>query len=183
MSNEEHIKLLIPEMRPLVQKFLSLASYNGFDIRITSSYRSFDEQAALYMQGRGLSGPVVTNAKPGQSSHNYGLAIDVVDRKKGYDIDWKKLGKIGKQAGLKWGGDWWRFIDRPHFYHPLTRKYMSFIKKWDGKFILDVDNAGEVYYVYKGQRHYISPNESLEEFAKKFATGFNSENINKIPKA
>jgi len=184
MTNEEHIDTLYIEMQQLVRYFLGISKENGFDLRITSSYRSFDEQASLYVQGRGLPGSVVTNAKPGESSHNYGLSVDVVDRKSGYNIDWKELGKIGKQSGLKWGGDWWKFIDRPHFYHPLTNKYMSFIKKWEGKFVQWIDGGnGEVYYVNKGQRHYVSPDESLEEFAKKFATGFNEENILRIPKS
>lgn len=35
-----------------------------------------EEQASLYAQGRDKPGLVVTNAKPGLSFHNYGLATD-----------------------------------------------------------------------------------------------------------
>jgi peptidoglycan L-alanyl-D-glutamate endopeptidase CwlK len=29
---------------------------------------------------------------------------------------WTTLGKIGKNLGLKWGGDWIKPVDKPHFY-------------------------------------------------------------------
>ena len=58
----------------------------GFTVQISAGYRSLEEQATLYGQGRvysyngknysNLAKPNVTNAKPGQSYHNYGLAID-----------------------------------------------------------------------------------------------------------
>lgn len=57
----------------------------------------------------------------------------------------------------------------------------EFIKKWNGKFILDVDDLGKVYYVHEGARHYVSPTENLEGFAKKFATGFKHKDVLKIP--
>jgi hypothetical protein len=38
--------------------------------------RTFAEQDALYAQGRTRKGLRVTNAKGGQSYHNYGLAAD-----------------------------------------------------------------------------------------------------------
>lgn len=47
-------------------------------VQITSGYRSFAEQNKLYAQGRTAPGKIVTNAKGGQSNHNYGLAIDYV---------------------------------------------------------------------------------------------------------
>jgi peptidoglycan L-alanyl-D-glutamate endopeptidase CwlK len=45
---------------------------------LTSGYRSKKEQNELYAQGRSKPGQVVTNAKAGQSYHNYGLAVDFV---------------------------------------------------------------------------------------------------------
>ena len=45
---------------------------------IVSGYRSSAEQNALYAQGRTTAGPIVTNAKGGQSAHNVGMAIDFV---------------------------------------------------------------------------------------------------------
>ena len=40
-------------------------------------FRTFALQDALYAQGRTTPGAIVTNAKGGQSPHNYGLAVDV----------------------------------------------------------------------------------------------------------
>lgn len=58
---------------------------------LTCTYRDNTEQAELYAQGRttGKLGKIVTNAKPGQSPHNYkpALAFDIAF-KKGTKIDW-----------------------------------------------------------------------------------------------
>lgn len=109
------IKDLVPMMQPLVKSFLAKAKDRGFDLRITSGYRSLEEQAELYAQGRTKPGSIVTNAKPGQSNHNHRRAIDVVDRKNGYNIDWPTIGSLGESCGLSWGGRWRRFVDKPHF--------------------------------------------------------------------
>ncbi|MDA7028670.1 M15 family metallopeptidase, partial [Bacillus sp. CLL-7-23] len=50
----------------------------GIYVQMTSGYRSFAEQNKLYAKGRTASGKIVTNAKAGQSNHNYGLAVDYV---------------------------------------------------------------------------------------------------------
>lgn len=58
---------------------------------LTCTYRDNTEQSELYAQGRttGKLGKIVTNAKPGQSPHNYkpALAFDIAF-KKGTKIDW-----------------------------------------------------------------------------------------------
>lgn len=62
--------------------------YYGLAATVTSGYRSNQEQAALYSQGRTPeevanrvhkhgTGGSVTDAPPGYSAHNYGLAIDI----------------------------------------------------------------------------------------------------------
>lgn len=110
----------IPQaMLPLVEKamnlFIAKAGTQGFSLRVTSGWRSFEEQDRLYAQGRTTEGKIVTNAKGGQSLHNYGCAFDVADKLKGYNIDWEKVGKIGESVGLEWGGRWPSFVDGPHF--------------------------------------------------------------------
>jgi uncharacterized protein YcbK (DUF882 family) len=60
----------------------------GVELRIVSGFRSLQEQEALYAQGRTSAeirervhkqgrGGAVTDAPPGQSAHNYGLAVDL----------------------------------------------------------------------------------------------------------
>lgn len=96
---------------------------------LTAGLRTWPEQQALYDQGRNIKGDVVTNASPGQSYHNYGLAIDfalqvndrqlVWDIKKDFDLDhvadWIEVVKCFKEAGFLWGGDWKSLKDYPHF--------------------------------------------------------------------
>ena len=59
----------------------------------------------------------------------------------------------------------------------------NFIAKWEGKFILDVDDHGKLFYVLNGQRHEIPKGMTIQEFARKFATGFKHYNVLKIPPA
>ena len=70
------IDLLHPKLREEVRKIYSEILQSNLQIRITDTLRSFDEQAKLYAQGRTAPGKIVTKAKPGQSYHNYGLAVD-----------------------------------------------------------------------------------------------------------
>lgn len=97
--------------------------------RFAYTFRTYAEQDALFTQR-----PKVTNAKGGQSYHNFGLAIDIVllvDKDKNgtfesaswetnvdFDgdgiADWQEVVKIFKLHGWAWGGDW-KFTDNPHF--------------------------------------------------------------------
>lgn len=98
-------------------------------VRITQGLRSFEEQEKLYAIGRITSGKKVTNAKAGQSIHNYGLAVDICmmidgktaswDTVKDWDndqvADWYECVKIFAKYGWDWGGNWKNFKDLPHF--------------------------------------------------------------------
>ena len=93
--------------------FMPITALYGYTLRISSGFRSLNEQDLEYQQGRTINGHIITEAPAGKSIHNYGFAVDVVDRWKGYDIDWIKLGKIGAYCGLEQGPDG----DYPHFEH------------------------------------------------------------------
>lgn len=91
------------------------------NVQISSGFRSFAEQTRLYNQGRTTSGSIVTNARAGQSNHNYGLAIDYFltseDGAKALwnvNAQWRRVAAIGKTLGFVWGGDWSSFKDYPH---------------------------------------------------------------------
>jgi len=87
----------------------------------TSGLRTYPEQRALFEQGRSLPGNIVTNAAPGESAHQFGIAIDLVrDRSTapGLQPDWDRkayapLGLVCATLDLEWGGTWLRF-DGPH---------------------------------------------------------------------
>lgn len=90
-------------------------------VQISSGFRSFADQNALYAQGRTKSGNVVTNARGGYSNHNFGLAIDYFlvsdDGSKALwtvNDKWRRVAAIGKELGFAWGGDWSSFRDYPH---------------------------------------------------------------------
>src|SRR6266850_5242559 len=89
---------LRPEIRPMIDAFLADCVAAKIDLLVTCTLRSLIEQEALYAQGRTTPGRVVTNAKPGQSAHNFGLAIDVVpivNGKPDWNGDhpiWQKIG-------------------------------------------------------------------------------------------
>lgn len=95
----------------------------GVRLRFSHVYRSFEEQEDLFNKK-----PKVTNARGGQSIHNYGLAFDYVilldkDNNGTFEsIDWNISSEwhrivinYFKEKGYEWGGDWKSFKDYPHF--------------------------------------------------------------------
>lgn len=117
--SEKIIQTLHPAIRDKTRQFINEAEKQGIKIRITSGYRTYEEQNKLYAKGRTTSGDIVTNAKGGQSNHNFALAIDVVQIINGSanykKSDWNKIAEIGKSIGFSWGGDWKGLVDKPHF--------------------------------------------------------------------
>jgi peptidoglycan L-alanyl-D-glutamate endopeptidase CwlK len=126
--NESMLTGLSPETRTAAEKFLKAAEAEGVDVWIHSGFRSSAAQDSLYARGRTNPGNIVTNAKGGQSAHNHGRAIDVVEADKTGKLlwstsDWQRIGRMGKEAGFQWGGDWKTFKDRPHLEtKPLETK-------------------------------------------------------------
>ncbi|MEQ8628109.1 M15 family metallopeptidase [Ekhidna sp.] len=138
---EKRLWTLHPAIRKDARAFINEAERLGIKLRITSAMRSDDEQAELYAKGRTASGSIVTYARPGQSLHNYGLAIDVVEIKEGKGLwvnsRWETIGQIGKRFGFKWGGDW-NNPDRPHFYKNFgknTAQLMALKKASGGDYV------------------------------------------------
>jgi peptidoglycan L-alanyl-D-glutamate endopeptidase CwlK len=123
MINSRSLDDLIPPAKARVQAFLEAAKKQGIDLLVTSTYRDNASQDALYAQGRTTPGKKVTNAKAGQSWHNYRCAVDVVPIVAGkprWDVKdevWQQVGKLGKAAGLEWAGDWKKFKEYPHFQY------------------------------------------------------------------
>lgn len=91
--------------------FIPAAAAYGYTLRIVSGFRTMAEQQQIYDQGRLENGEIISEAPPGHSLHNYGFAVDIVDRRKGYNINWPELIAIGAYCGLGNGGAG----DYPHF--------------------------------------------------------------------
>jgi len=69
---------------------------------------------------------VVTNAKPGDSAHNYGFAFDcvpIVDGDLAWASDrlWDRLGELAIAHDIEWSGTWRNMVERTHFQHPDWR--------------------------------------------------------------
>ncbi len=113
------IATLLPVVQPFARALYFKARGNGITIEIINGLRTFQEQDALYARGRTRPGLIVTNARAGQSVHNYGLAFDVGvfegNRYLGDSPKYKAVGALGLELGLEWGGDWKTFVDQPHF--------------------------------------------------------------------
>lgn len=109
---------LVPALQPLARVLVVAARLVGHPVLITGTLRTWAEQDALYAQGRTAPGPRVTNARGGESWHNFGRAFDVAFVVEGggvtWEGPWEMIGKLGEALGLEWGGRWQR-PDRPHF--------------------------------------------------------------------
>lgn len=124
-KTKERIATLRKDFRPLAEALLEAGYKAGLNPQVSCAYRSPEEQDALYSVGRTRPGSVVTNAKRWQSSHQYGVSIDVFfltpDKKADFDKrKYKKLWEAAIKAGLDkkgltWAGNWTTFPEGPHF--------------------------------------------------------------------
>lgn len=140
------IKLMHPQVRQEVLEAYTHVNNKllgkGVRLRFAYTLRTIQEQNEFYAQGRtklfdkkGNRLGIVTNARGGQSIHNYGLAFDIVllidkngdgnfetaswdiraDHDKDKVSDWMEVVNYFKSIGWAWGGDWKSFPDYPHF--------------------------------------------------------------------
>lgn len=99
--------------------------------------RTIQEQELLYQKGRAIPGEIVTNARGGESAHNYGCASDwTVWTPKGIpqwpnpkDPKWKELGQACEKVGGDWGGNF-RKPDCPHVQLGLTLPWKKVSPVW-----------------------------------------------------
>jgi peptidoglycan LD-endopeptidase CwlK len=147
------------DLRNRAHALLTRCKEENMEILIYCTLRSFEEQARLYCQSRAAeqikakadelsgrwgrkdladmllrigpqAGGKVTNAGPGQSMHNYGLAFDAVPLRAGKPVWqsvkpedkalWALYGKLGQEVGLEWAGNWTKFTEYPHLQAPGT---------------------------------------------------------------
>ena len=142
--SDERIAKLHPKIREDAATLLNTVQEKlGIKLRVTQGFRSFKEQNDLYEQGRTKPGKIVTNAKGGESYHNYGLALDVCEirgREAIWECDWKKIAPIAKGLGWEWGGDWTSFKDKPHFQKAFGKSEKQLLALYNalgpnGKFV------------------------------------------------
>lgn len=143
---------LTPETATMALLFQNKMQEAGQEVLIYCTLRTFKEQAIIYRQSRPFAtiaatanlltdkygrpdlgqillgvgpqnGPHVTNAAPGQSMHNYGLAFDCVPMVGGkpawsYQSNkglYELMGEKAEEVGLEWAGTWTSFKEYVHF--------------------------------------------------------------------
>jgi len=109
------------EIQSRFRNFLLTLNSNlpGYSLQINSVYRSFEKQAQLKLTND-------KNAPAGESTHNYGAAIDfnvitpsgITLRKAGPKENWISIGIVddAKRNGIQWGGNFSEYVDCVHFY-------------------------------------------------------------------
>ncbi|MFZ1676232.1 MAG: M15 family metallopeptidase [Saprospiraceae bacterium] len=122
-QTERNIKSLHLKAQEAARKFMKTLKTAGITARIISGTRTYEEQNTLYKKGRnGNHSPKVTNAKGGQSNHNFGIAWDIgifINDKYMTSVSpYNEAGQVALAASipkLEWGGNWVKFVDRPHY--------------------------------------------------------------------
>lgn len=114
-------KNLVTVDKDLQRVMLRALDLGVIDFSVIAGKRTQAEQDRLYAQGRTEPGPIVTWTR--NSKHLQGLAVDVAP----YPINWNKeeafylLAGVIKAAAaiekvdIKWGGDWKKTKDLPHY--------------------------------------------------------------------
>ena len=125
MISSRDLKELTPEVRAKAEQHVAKCLDFGITLLVYCTYRDSEAQLALYQQGRTTPGKIVTNAKPGESYHNFRLAYDcvpVVNGKPvwdGSDPIWAVVGRLGEEVGLEWAGRWrGKLKEVAHFQAP-----------------------------------------------------------------
>ena len=127
----DRIKTLHPKIRQEVLDLYSKANNlelgKGVRLRLSYTFRTFEEQDKLFLQK-----PKVTNAKGGQSIHNYGLAFDIVLM---YDKDgdgkFEEVSWDTKRDGDKDGISDWLEVTKIFTSAGYTNGFITNGKKWD----------------------------------------------------
>jgi peptidoglycan L-alanyl-D-glutamate endopeptidase CwlK len=123
---------LYPPFAGQLRQFEMELIKEGLAFSIFMGLRTWDEQDALYAQGRTVPGKIVTNAIGGDSWHCFGLAADYVldahpelpgiqwswDVKADFNHDgrgdWFEMAELALKLGLEAGWFWKKFPDAPH---------------------------------------------------------------------
>lgn len=138
MINSRALSDLLPPVQLRAREFLALCRQalepSGVQVIVTSTYRDHASQNALFAQGRTRPGKIVTNARGGESWHNFRCAFDIALLNNGKNTDpkddvliwdntapnvklWQAVGQLGELAGLEWAGRWVRFREMAHFQY------------------------------------------------------------------
>ena len=115
--NDQELMGMNPVFASRINALQELLKAQGLDVGMAGGYRDNNKQAELYAKGRTAPGPIVTNAPPGASYHNYGLAADLMPKGMNEDEAGKTIGqtiRANPDLGLTWGGAFKNLYDPLH---------------------------------------------------------------------
>ena len=126
---KEDLHIIIREAFELaLEKYLELYP-NASEPFLTCAYRPNEEQEQLFKQV-----PKITNARAGQSPHNYlpSFAFDLGFLKPDKSLDWS-IANFKNFADIltsidnrtEWGGGWIKFKDNPHYQLKNWKTYIK----------------------------------------------------------
>lgn len=109
------LNALHPYFREKIISLINLCKAKGIELAVVESFRTHSKQNEYKYMGKKY-----TRTGGGGSKHQYGLAVDVVpviDSVAQWDNArlWRKVGAVGEQLGLRWGGRWKELYDPGHF--------------------------------------------------------------------
>lgn len=130
-------------------EFIAKCKREGIILLVTSTYRDPEKQNLLYAIGRRdvKDEKIVTQAKGGESYHNYRVALDVVPLVHGKPVwdhknsVWLRIGQVGEACGLEWAGRWkGKFTELCHFQYTngLTLKELKAGEKSNLRWTIDL---------------------------------------------
>lgn len=154
------IELLHPQVRESANAAYTLAVQKtpaNVHPYISETLRTFTRSDYLYQLGRTIVNPdgrskskplgnVVSNARAGQSYHNYGLALDfglMINGKVSWNVDknWLLVADIFMDHGFEWGGTWQSIKDYPHVEMRFGHNWKELLLRHNNK---QVDKDGYV---------------------------------------
>lgn len=140
--SEKNIWTLLPSMQRKARMILKVAARReadtGLRAVILSGTRTYAEQNRLFKLR-----PKVTNAGPGASNHNFGIAIDIglfkgakyfTGATRAEEKAYADFAAAVKRDvhDIEWGGDWPNFRDMPHYQHVTGRSLKEVRKLFEG---------------------------------------------------
>ncbi len=132
------LNALHPYFRDKVIELIHRCEAKGIELAIVETYRTHAKQSEYKSMGKKY-----TRSGAGKSKHQYGLAIDVVPIVNGEPewnnkYLWRRVGVVGEQLGLRWGGRWRSLYDPGHF-------------EWTGGLSAEELARGKAPYVHKAE--------------------------------
>ena len=113
---------------PKLEKFVAEAKKNGVTLHFNEAFRPPGKQAEIAANAKNPN----PKAKPGQSLHEAGFAVDV--NYKSLSLNQQKaIRNAAKASGLSWGGSF-KTKDVPHFYFDPGTNRSALVKAAQEKY-------------------------------------------------